>query len=212
MSYLNAKIADYLADAAAGRPTPGGGSVSAFVAALGTTMSSMAANFTVGRKKFAHVEPQAKEILTRLDVFRACLVALVDEDVAAYTVVGSAYSLPRDTEDQKAVRHAEIQKALTVAMDVPLRIMDASLGALECAAELVDIANPNLLSDAGVSAVVLDAGLRAAKLSVEVNLAGLHDRDLVSRTRDRIRDMTGRAKELRDRVLAVVEKGRAPGA
>lgn len=204
--YRDGTIAQYIADAAGGSPAPGGGSVSALVAALGTTMSSMAANFTIGRKKYASVEPRVKDLLSRLEILRTDLLRLVDDDVAAYTAVAQAVALPKETPQDSSVRAARIQQAMTVAMDVPLRIMEKSLEALECVDALVDIANPNLLSDVGVSAVVLEAALRAAKINVEVNLTQLHDASLVSSTTGRVTVLAARARELHDRVLHAIAR------
>jgi methenyltetrahydrofolate cyclohydrolase len=201
MTYRDAKISDYLADAASDKPAPGGGSVSALAAALATTMGSMAANFTLGREKFAAVQPQIARILDALEGRRRELLDLVDQDVAAYTDLSAAYALPKDTAELKSVRRERIQEALTLAMRVPLRIMESSLAALENVAELTDIANPNLLSDVGVSAMLLEASLRAAWLNVEVNLASIKDPKLVTETREHVRQLLDRAQSLLGRVL-----------
>ena len=204
--YRDGSIADYIADASSNKPAPGGGSISAMVSVLGTTMGSMAGNFTVGRKKFAKVEPEVKRILDALELLRAELLALVDEDVKAYGVVSRAYGMPRQSDDEKAERAGAIQKALVVAMDVPLRIMEACGKVLRLLTGLVDIANPNLVSDVGVSAIVTEAGLRAAKLNVEINLAGLKDANLVAETAERIETLSQETTRLHDDVLVKVER------
>jgi len=204
--YRDGSIADYIADASSNKPAPGGGSISAMVSALGTTMGSMAANFTVGRKKFAQVASEVKGILDGLERLRSELLVLVDEDVKAYGVVSQAYGMPRQSDDEKAARADAIQKALVVAMDVPLRIMDACGEVLRLLAGLVDIANPNLISDVGVSAIVTEAGLRAAKLNVEINLAGLKDTDVVRETAGRIDALSRETTRLHDDVLVKVQR------
>jgi len=181
--YRDGSIRKYLDDAAAGIPAPGGGSVSAFAGALATTMGSMAANFTVGKKKFLEVEPRVKSILARLDRGRETLLELMDRDVEAYGVVSAAYRMPRETTEEKTARTAKIQEALVVAMDVPLRTVRACLDVLRELAQLVDIANPNLISDVGVSAILAEAALRGAKLNVEINLVSLKDEALARQTR-----------------------------
>jgi len=170
-------------------------------------MGSMAGNFTVGRKKYAGVEEQVRRILSELETLRAELLELVDEDVEAYGVVGKAYRLPRTSEEEKKHRRAEIQKALVVAMDVPLRIMRACQKVLALLAELVDVANPNLISDVGVSAIVTEAALRAAKLNVEINLAGLADAGTVRERTDEIESLACEAAGLCDEVTGKVERG-----
>jgi formiminotetrahydrofolate cyclodeaminase len=202
--YRDGSIRKYLDDAAAGSAAPGGGSVSAFAGALATTMGSMAAHFTVGRKKFLDVEPLVKGVLSRLERERETLLELMDRDVEAYGAVSAAYARPRGTAEEKAARTAKIQEALVVAMDVPLRTMRACLDVLRDLSQLVDVANPNLISDVGVSAILAEAALRAAKLNVEVNLASLMDEALARRTGEEVhRAAEEAARTLRD-VLAKV--------
>lgn len=186
MTYRDGTIRKYLDDAAAGIPAPGGGSVSALAGALATTMGSMAANFTVGKKKFAAVEPQVKALLARLDALREELLVLVDEDVASYRVVSAAYGMPKETPEEKSARTAAIQKALVVAMGAPLRTMRACAEVMRTLAALADLANPNLISDVGVSAILAEAALRGAELNVDINLASLADAELVARTRSEV--------------------------
>jgi len=201
--YRDGSIRKYLEDAAAGTPTPGGGSVSAFAGALATTMGSMAANFTAGKKKFLDVEPRVKSILERLDRERETLLELMDLDVEAYGAVSAAYARPKE---EKTARSAKIQQALAAAMDVPLRTMRACLAVLHELAQLVDVANPNLISDVGVSAILAEAALRGAKLNVEINLASLTDEAAAKRTGDEI---AGAAEEAARTVREVLTKVRA---
>ncbi len=207
MTYRDGTIRKYLSDAAAGIPAPGGGSVSALAGALATTMGSMAANFTVGKQKFAAVEPQARELLARLDALREQFLVLMDEDVAAYGVVAAAYGMPKETPGEKAARSARIQEALVVAMEAPLRTMRACAEAMRAVAALVDIANPNLLSDVGVSAALAEAALRGAKLNVDANLALLKDEALVRRTRDEAAGLAAGAARLLAEVTDKVARG-----
>jgi len=203
--YCDGSIARYLEDAAAGIPAPGGGSVSAFAAALASTMGSMAANFTVGKKKFREVEPQVKEILARLAALRERLLALTDEDVEAYGVVSAAYGMPKDTPEEKAARSAKVQEALVVAMDVPLKTVRACGQVIGELARLVDIANPNLISDVGVSAILAEAAMRGARMNVDINLAYLKDGQLVSRTRAEVEALAEEGGRTAREIVAKVE-------
>jgi len=176
--YLHGTIRKYIDDASAGQPTPGGGSVAALAGALGVSMGCMAANFTIGKKKFRDVEPKVRELLASLESAREQLLHLMDEDTRAYGQVDAAYQLPQNTDEEKRARQQAIQDALKVAMEVPLRIMGLCRDVLGVLAQLVDIANPNLISDVGVSAVLAEAALRAARLNVDVNLRYLKDEAL----------------------------------
>ncbi|HPD13847.1 MAG TPA: cyclodeaminase/cyclohydrolase family protein [Planctomycetota bacterium] len=184
--YRTGPLEKYVADAAAGLPAPGGGSVSALAGALGAAMAAMAAHFTVGRKKFAAVEPEVRPILQQCEAGCRRLVELMDRDVEAYGTVSAAYGLPRDTDEQKAARTAAIQNALQVAMAEPLATFRQCRDLLRLLDRLVETANPNLISDVGVAAILLEAALRGAKINVEINLAALKDQGLVAQTRQEI--------------------------
>lgn len=205
--YREGSIPAYIAAACQGTPTPGGGSISAMVAALGTTMATMAGNFTVGREKFAAAEPEVVRILADLERTREELLKLVDEDVEAYGVVSGAYGMPRKTEEEKKARRTAIQKALMTATEAPLRTMRACAVVLKGIARLVDLSNPNLTSDVGVAAIAVEAGLAGARLNVEVNLAAMKDAGTVARIRQEIIDLACEATALRDQTVAKVERG-----
>lgn len=205
-AYVDGTIRKYMDDAASGAPTPGGGSASALAAALGVSMGRMAANFTVGKKKFADVEDRVRAILAELHQAQEELMRLVDEDVRAYGTVSAAYGMPRGTPEEKRSRTAAVQDALRTAMDAPLRAVRACGPVVERLTELVDIANPNLISDVGVSAILAEAALRGAKLNVEINLSFLKDEALVSKTRAEINNIACRAKQQADEVIRKVAK------
>jgi formiminotetrahydrofolate cyclodeaminase len=209
--YIDRPMREYLDEAAANLPTPGGGSVSALAGALGTTMASMAANFTTGKKKFKEVEGEVKGLLAKLDAERAALLAAMQSDTEAYAEVGAAYKMPKGTGDEKAARREAIQHALKVAMQPPLAAVRSCAEAARATRRLLDIANPNLITDVGVAAVLLEAAARGAYLNVAVNLNGLKDEALVSKTEEecaRMLDECERlAAEVRAGVTAALEKG-----
>ena len=194
--YLYGTVRTYLEAASAGSPTPGGGSVAALAGALGMSMACMAANFTVGKKKFKDVEPEVKKHLEICLQARDELLRLMDEDTKAYATVSEAYGMAKDTEEQRAARTQAIQHALVVAMDAPLRTLRACREALRSVSKLADAANPNLISDVGVAAILADAALRAAKLNVEINLQSLKDEALVAATRREIEEAVREAGAL----------------
>ena len=199
----------YLKDAAAGTPTPGGGSIAALVGALATTMSSMPANFTVGREKFKQYDAQLKRVLDECEKSRETLLSLMEEDIAVYTEVSKAYGLPKTTEPEKKTRSEAIQKAATIAMEVPLKASMCCLYVLELTRELVDIANPNLISDIGVSAFLAEAAFQCAKLNVDINLATIKNQSLVEKVRNEINQAEKKvktfSKEIQERVRAKIK-------
>jgi len=209
--YVDRPLREYLEEAASNAPTPGGGSVGALCGALGTTMASMAANFTVGKKKYKDVEPEVKELLGKLGDARARLLEATQRDTEAYAGVGAAYSLPKATDEEKAARKAAIQSALREAMCPPHEALRAAVDALRATRRLLDIANRNLITDVGVAALLLEAGARSAWLNVAINLNGIDDEALVSNTRaacEAALEETARlARETAEGVDAALAKG-----
>jgi formiminotetrahydrofolate cyclodeaminase len=173
--HLSMTLTEYLERAAAGTPTPGGGSVAALAGALGAAMASMAGNFTAGRRKFAAVEAETRELLAVLDRAGATLRRLVQTDTEAYGAVSQAFALPRATDDEKRARRSAVAAACRGAMAVPLEAVRACRAALAASERLAVIANPRLISDVGVAAILLEAAARAAALNVQVNLPQIDD-------------------------------------
>jgi len=201
MPYRTESLEKYLADASAGRPTPGGGSASALAGAVGVSMACMAANFTVGKKKFESAWPRVRELLAKCDESRDALLGDVDDDVASYSRVSAAYSMPKDTPEQKAARADAVQAALQVAMDTPMKVFLACADVLLLLGELARLANPNLVSDVGVAAALVLGALDGAQLNVEINLAFLKDEEIAAATRAKLEQAGPAAREAARKTL-----------
>ncbi len=196
----------YLNDASLDISTPGGGSVSALVGALGTSMVSMSASFTLGKEKLEDVEPQIKEIIGKSKNDREELLRLMEEDIEAYNGVNKAYSLPKSTEEEKKWRSSAIQSALEKATDVPLRVMKNSLELLAYTNELAKIANPNLITEVGVASLLANAALKGALLNVEANLNYIKNKEIVSNIRGEIEKALEKAEKLADTIMEKVKE------
>ena len=204
--YIDEKLARYLDDAASGDATPGGGSVSALAGALGTTMASMAANFTAGKKKFADVQDEVNSLLESLSTEREKLLAEMQNDTEAYSSVSAAYGMPRKTDDEKAARRAAIQKALVSAMGPPLETLLSIVRSSRANRRLAEIANPNLITDVGVAALLLGAAAEGAGLNVDINLSGLKDSEKVAEVAAEVKDAREEVARLSSETMALVRK------
>ena len=200
--YVDGPMRTYVEDLSSAKPAPGGGSAAALAGALGAAAACMAANFTVGRPKYADVQSTVKAALDDLHQARRELLNLVDEDVRAYSKVGPAYQMPRGTEEEKAARAAAIQEALQVACGVPLRVCAAALEALRACEALVETCNKMLVSDVAVGAMLAEAAFRAAQVNVEINLKAMTDAEFVAATRSTVEADARTARDIRDRVTA----------
>ena len=199
--YLEAKFGEYLDDLASKKPAPGGGSAAAAVGALGVSLLSMVANFTVGKEKYKDAEPEIKQILSSTEKIREELQKLVDEDVTAYQKVSAAYKMPKQTEQEKEARTEAIQTALKDAMAVPLATCRNLAEAMKLCEPLLEKGNVNLVSDVGVGAELIASGFASAVLNVEVNLSGVKDRDFVVRIREELSPKEKEIEIIRQKVV-----------
>lgn len=153
-------------------PVPGGGGASALAAALAAALGSMAANYTIGKKKYAMYEDDVKELLSTADKLRLKLLELVEEDAKAFEPLSKAYAIPKDDPG----REQALQSATLNAAYTPLDIMDACADVIDVLDELVEKCSRLVLSDVGCGAILAGAALRAAAMNVFVNTTVLTDR------------------------------------
>ncbi len=156
-------------------PAPGGGSISAYMGALGAALGTMVANLSAHKRGW---DDRWKEFSIWAEKGQAImkeLVGLVDEDTAAFDRIMAAFGLPKGTEDEKAARAAAIEDATLYASQVPLRTMKASFKVFELAKAMAVAGNPNSVSDAGVGALAARSAVLGACLNVKINAVGLKD-------------------------------------
>ncbi len=189
-------VSEYAEQLASDQPAPGGGSAAGLAGALGAALGEMVANFTVGKKKYADVEQEVAAVLGRLTELRHALLDLTDADADAYTKVGAAYGMPKDTDEQKAQRAQAIQKALKAAAEVPRQVVLRCHEVLGELPELLEKGNPNLVSDVGVGAKLALAAADCAWLNVEINLASIKDAEYVDTLRAEMKETLAGAEKL----------------
>jgi formiminotetrahydrofolate cyclodeaminase len=210
MGLVDAKLTAFLDELASNAPAPGGGSVAALSGALGSALTSMVCRLTAGKKKYAAVEGEMQSVLAMSEQLRGTFARLVDADTDAFNKVMEAYSLPKDTDDQKALRGAAVQEATKEATLVPLECMKHAIDALALARTVAEKGNVNSASDAGVSALMLGACIEAAALNVKINLAGITDTEFTEWKSSEVASIRKTGAEAVEEVLAVVgEKIRA---
>lgn len=175
-------VNEFLDELASSSAAPGGGSVAALAGAMGTALTSMVCNLSIGKKKYAAVESDLRAVLQRSEDLRHTLTQLVDRDTEAFNSVMRAFSLPRDTDEQKARRSEAIQSATKEAARVPLEVIHLCLEGLKLARTAAEKGNVNSISDAGVSAIMLYGGIESAALNVQINLKALEDKKFVEKT------------------------------
>ncbi len=165
-------MAGFVDAVASAEPAPGGGTVAAVAGAMAAALGAMVARLTIGRKKYAEVEPEFRAILDQAEGLRARLLALGDEDAAAYGKVMAAYAIPKDRE---AERRAAIQAAMLQAAEVPMRTLEAARDVAKLCARAAAAGNANARSDGGVGALLAGAAARGACYNVLINVQSLPD-------------------------------------
>jgi formiminotetrahydrofolate cyclodeaminase len=179
----NQTLQAFLDNLASDAPAPGGGGAAAAVGAMGAALVSMVCNLTVGRDKFAAVEDQMEEILSKSEELRDKLTKMMQEDVEAFNAVMAAFRLPKATPEEKAIRREAIQNAAKTAALVPLSTAQACAEVIELTQPAAEMGNPNVLSDAGVAALCAQTGLKGAALNVLINLGMIKDESFVAKCR-----------------------------
>jgi glutamate formiminotransferase/formiminotetrahydrofolate cyclodeaminase len=169
-------LGEFVASVAGDAPVPGGGSVSALAGQLAAALAQMVAGLTVGRKKYVDVEPEMRELAQQAQALADRLARLVEDDADAYALVRDAYRLPKDDDVAATARETAIQAALRTAADVPLETARACREVAELAATCAAKGNQNAITDAGVAALLAEAGCRGAAYNVRINVASMTDR------------------------------------
>ena len=167
------RSSQFLAALADGSPTPGGGSAAAYASAMGAALVAMVARLTLGKKKYADVNEQMLAILDEADVLRSQLTVAVEEDAAAYDKVMAAFRLPKESEEEKAVRTEAINKATIHAAEVPLETARKSVRIIELASQVAQLGNLNAITDAATGASLAQAALTGAGYNVRINILDL---------------------------------------
>ena len=198
-------LSGFVSSVAASTPTPGGGSVSAHVGALAAALAQMVAGLTVGRKKYAAVDAEMRQIaLDAADVGNQ-LSALVEADAQAYTAVSNAYKLPKEPADAAVRRSEAITEALLGASRVPLDTARACARVAELAAAVAVRGNTNAVSDAGVAALLAEAACRGAAYNVRINIAALDDKSRGASLAAEATELVARTGKFAAQAIAAVE-------
>jgi glutamate formiminotransferase / formiminotetrahydrofolate cyclodeaminase len=195
-------LAGFVASVASPSPTPGGGSVVAHVGALAAALVQMVAGLTVGKKKYATVEAEMRELGVRTASLGSRFVQLVDADARAYSAVTDAYKMPKEPADAATARQQAVERALIGAAEVPLETARLCAAVAEIAVAVAARGTTNAVSDAGVAALLADAACRGAAYNVRINVAAVQDRAVgapLAAEAERL------VKETAERVTRVVE-------
>lgn len=172
----NKSIEVFLQELASNAPTPGGGGAAALMGATGAALVAMVANLTLGKKGYEDVTAEMQLQLDEAMTLKQRFKAMMNEDVVAFNGLMGAYRLPKDTDEQKTARSQAIQKGLMGATEAPMDCARACAQGIRLAMRSAKTGNTQVISDAGVAVLSLQAGLRSAALNVDINAPSIKDR------------------------------------
>ncbi|MAV41919.1 MAG: glutamate formimidoyltransferase [Flavobacteriaceae bacterium] len=202
----NMTLIDFANKTSSESPAPGGGSISAYVGALGAALSTMVANLSANKRgwdeKWEFYSKWGEQSLELQNI----LVNLVDEDTKAFNKIMSAVSLPKDTKEQKLNRSAALESATKYAIEVPFKIMETSFSCLESIKCMTELGNPNSISDAGVAALCIRTAVMGAYLNVKINCKDLNDKKFVSTILKKGKMIVNSTNKIEGEIMELVEK------
>lgn len=164
---------------ASSEPAPGGGSAAALEGALGAALTAMVCALTQGKKKYAAFEDLAKETEQKANVLKERYLDVLDRDTDAFHKVSAVFAMPKNTDDEKAVRSEAMQKALKGCTETPFEIMELACETLDLVTGILDCSNVSAKSDLGCAALNLKSAAQCAWLNVLINLGGIKDSEFV---------------------------------
>ncbi len=167
---------EFVAQLGSGAAVPGGGGASALVGALGTALGNMVGSLTVGKKKYASVEAEMYGMMGRCETLEKELLALIERDAQMFEPLSKAYSLPHDTDEEKAEKDKVMEQALKDACVVPIEIMEKCAESIDLIDEIAEKGSALAVSDAAAGAVFAGAAMQAAGLNVYINTKSMRDR------------------------------------
>ena len=187
-------------------PAPGGGTISAYMGALGAALGTRVANLSSHKAGWDARWEEFSNWADKGQKIQAELMTLVDEDTEAFNRIMEAFGLPKKTEEEKAARSAAIQAATLFATQVPLHTMQASFKVFELCKAMAEEGNPNSVSDAGVGVLAARAAVLGAGLNVKINASGLKDRETADKLVGEANELIKKANELEAEIMKIVEE------
>lgn len=194
-------IKGFLAETAGSAPVPGGGSISALNGAIATALTEMAANLTIGKKKYAEVEGQMKVIATEAALIRERLIRDIDRDSEAYDRVFAAFKLPKDTDEEKEERSRVIQDATKEAALVPMEVAEEVASVMETIIYVAHKGNQNAVTDACVAMMAARTCVLGALLNVRINLSSIKDEKFVDKLKTKADFLESEAIRIEQKLL-----------
>lgn len=197
-------IQEFLDVLSSKEPVPGGGGASALAGALGNALGQMVANLTIGKKKYAQVEDEIKELAERMKGIQGQFTALADQDAKVFAPLAKCYSLPSGTEEEKAYKAEVMEARLLDASLVPMEIMEKASEMLEIMDILADKGSRMAVSDVGVGVQFIRTALLGAVMNVYINTKSMKNREKAEEMNEKAERLIKEGTEAVDRIYQKV--------
>ena len=201
----------FVEELASGAPVPGGGGASALVGALGAALGNMVGSLTVGKKKYAAVEADILHLKERASMLQNAFLELIDADAEGFAPLAAAYSMPKETPEQREEKARVMESALKDACAAPFAILERCSEALDVIGEFAGKGARLAVSDAGVAALLCRAAAQGASLNVYVNTKLMADRAFAGELNARTERLTALCAHKADEIYASVRGQLVPG-
>jgi glutamate formiminotransferase/formiminotetrahydrofolate cyclodeaminase len=201
---IDLSLKAFMNETASDSPAPGGGSVSAYIGSLGTSLGTMVANLSAHKKGWEDRWKEFSDWAVRGKEIQNNLLNLVAEDTQAFNKIMDSFSLPKRSDEEKKLREAAIQEATKNAALVPLKVMETAFEAFGLINEMAEKGNPNSISDAGVGALALRACIKGAFLNVKINASGLKDKEFVKTVIEKGTEIEYKAEAAEQKILKYI--------
>ena len=203
-------LTDFADTTASESPAPGGGSVSAYVGALGAALGTMVANLSAGKKGWEKQIGYFSDFADKGQSIKDKLLYLVDEDTRAFNAIITAVRMPKATDEEKQLRKNAMHEATRYAIQIPLEVMKTAFDAFELVDAMVKKGNVNSISDAGVGGLCLKTAIYGAYLNVKINCAGFDDENYVRTVNEEAENILEEAIKKEKAIVKAVEKSIQP--
>lgn len=200
---VNKTVTGFVEITASNEPVPGGGSVSALSASIAAALGEMVANLTVGRKKYAEVEAEMKEISEKLCECKNVFLEYIDKDANSFDGVMQAFGMPKETDEEKAARSAAIQAGMKDAAAVPLAVAKGTVEMMPLIKVAVEKGNSNAVTDAAVAGMQARTAVLGALYNVKINLGSIKDEDFVAKVNSEIAEIEKQAIAIEAEIIAI---------
>ena len=198
-------VTEYLEKTASGEPVPGGGSIAALSAAAAASLTEMVANLTIGKKGYASVEAEMRDIAGTASKLRDKFIGDIDNDPQAYQQVITAFQLPKNGEAERHRRADAIQEGFKNAALVPMSVAEDGLKIMDLAKKVIEKGNRNATTDGAVAAMAARAAVMAAIYNVKINLTAIKDKAFVAELDQKVKTIERQVQDKEKVILASLE-------